>query len=235
MKAHIDVGQLGFERKIDHHAAELDVAGAVYDEAGDTVAVIPGETSSLKLPLENFQAVRREGLLYEKAVALRPGRYLVKLVARDPSSGLLGNAAEWVEIPDRNARPLSLSAAFLKADNAPPAAGREPRARGRRRSRSASSEARGCTTSSTSTGRTPPPRLPADVVLQAQVWSGEKLVGVGPSHTVAFGGADAPPAAAGRTHCSRAGWAWAPSSCGFVAVDKSTGEKAVRRTPFTIQ
>ena len=61
-------------------------------EPGVAVAQIPGETSSLKLPLESFQAMKRDGLLYEKAVALRPGRYLVKLVARDPSSGLLGVA-----------------------------------------------------------------------------------------------------------------------------------------------
>ena len=79
----------GISSEIDHHAAELDMAGVVYDEAGDAAAQIPGETSSLKLPLENFQAVRREGLLYEKAVALRPGRYLVKLVVRDPGSGRL--------------------------------------------------------------------------------------------------------------------------------------------------
>ena len=76
--------------------------GAVYDEAGLTVAEIPGETSRLKLPLENFQTFRQEGLLYERAVALGPGRYLVKLVVRDAGSGLLGNAAEWVDVLDRN-------------------------------------------------------------------------------------------------------------------------------------
>ena len=164
---------------------------------------------------------------------MRPGRYLVKLVARDPSSGLLGNAAEWVEIPDRNARPLSLSAAFLKADNAPPQPGESPaledvqvekrfkRSQGLHyvvyvyRSDAAAS-------------------LPAEVVLQAQVWSGEKLVGVGPSHTVAFGGADAPPPRVAE-RIALGGLGVGAFELRLVAVDKSTGEKAVRRTPFTIQ
>jgi VWFA-related protein len=233
VKAHIDVGQLGFERKIDHQAAELDVAGAVYDEAGDTAAVIPGETSSLKLPLENFQTVRREGLLYEKAVALRPGRYLVKLVVRDPSSGLLGNAAEWVEIPDRNARPLSLSAAFLKADNAPPRPGESPALEDvqveKRFKRSQGlhyvvyvyrSDAATATL--------------ADVVLQAQVWSGDKLVGVGPSHRVTFGGADAPPPRLAE-RIALEGLGVGAFELRLVAMDEATGEKAVRRTPFTIE
>jgi VWFA-related protein len=233
VKAHIDVGQVGFERKIDHHAAELDVAGVVYDEAGDAVAEIPGETSSLKLPLENFQALRRQGLLYEKAVALRPGRYLVKLVVREPASGLLGNAAEWVDVLDRNARPLSLSGAFLKADNGLPGPGQSPvlddvhvEKRFRRgqglhyvvylyRSDAATA-------------------MPADIVLQAQVWSGEKLVGVGPSHKVAFGGADAPPPRIAE-RIALEGLPAGAYELRLVAKDNATGDRAARRAPFTLE
>ena len=229
VKAHIDVGQLGFERKIDHQAAELDVAGAVYDEAGDTVAVIPGETSSLKLPLENFQTVRREGLLYEKAVALRPGRYLVKLVVRDPSSGLLGNAAEWVEIPDRNARPLSLSAAFLKADNAPPQPGESPaledvqvekrfkRSQGLHyvvyvyRSDAAAS-------------------MPADVVLQAQVWSGENSWAWAPA-TRSRSAARTRPRRGWPNASLWTGWVWAPSSCASWPSKKPRARKPFAAPP----
>ena len=233
VKAQIDVRHVGFERKIDHHAAELDVAGVVFDEAGNAAAQLPGETSSLKLPLDNFQAVRREGLLYEKAVALRPGRYLVKLVVRDPSSGLLGNAAEWVDVPDRNARPLSLSAAFLKADNALPAPGEDTvledvQVEKRFKRSQGLHYVVYVYRSDTATATL------ADVVLQAQVWSGEKLVGVGPSHKVAFGGADAPPPRlAERIALDRLGVG--AFELRIVAQDKTTGDKAVRRTPFSIE
>jgi hypothetical protein len=233
VKAQIDVSHVGFERKIDHHAAELDVAGALYDETGATVAEIAGETSRLKLPLENFQAVRQEGLLYEKAIGLRPGKYLVKLVVRDGGSGLLGNAAEWVEVPDRNARPLSLSAAFLKADDVPPKAGEAAHLEDvqveKRFKRGQGlhylvylyrSDAAAATS--------------GDVVLQAQVWSGEKLMGVGPTHRVAFGGADAPPPRQAE-RIALEGLGVGTFELRLVATDRATGEKAVRRTTFTIE
>ena len=195
----------------------------MYDEAGDAVAQIPGETSSLKLPLESFQAMRREGLLYEKAVALRPGRYLVKLVARDPSSGLLGSGAEWVDIPDRNAGPLSLSAAFLKADNAPPQPGESPVLEdaqvGKHFKRSQGMHYVVYVYRSDSAAA-----APADVVLQAQVWSGQKLVGVGPSHKVAFGGADAPPPRLAE-RIALDGLGMGAFELRLVAVDRVTGQR----------
>ena len=233
VKAHIDVSRVGFERKIDHHAAELDVAGAVYDEAGDAVAEIPGETSRLKLPLENFQAYRQEGLLFEKAITLEPGRYLVKLVVRDGGSGLLGNAAEWVEVPDRNARPLSLSAAFLKADNAPPKAGEDVALEDvqvdKRFKRGQGLHYLVYLYRSDAAAATP-----ADVVLQAQVWSGEKLMGVGPTHKIAFGAGDAPPPRQAE-RIALEGLGVGTFELRLVATDKPTGEKATRRTTFTVE
>jgi VWFA-related protein len=233
VKAHIDVSHVGFERKIDHHAAELDVAGAVFDETGSAVAQIPGETSRLKLPLENFQAFRQEGLFYEKAVTLPPGSYLVKLVVRDAGSGLLGNAAQWLEVPDRNARPLSLSAAFLKADAGPPKEGVPTELLDvqvdKRFRRDQGLHYLVYVYRSEGVAGTP-----ADVVVQAQVWAGDKLMGVGPTQKVAFGGKDdPPPRAAERIALEPLG----PGTyeLRLVATDKASGEKAVRRTSFVVE
>lgn len=157
----------------------------------------------------------------------------MKLVVRDGGSGLLGNAAEWVEVPDRNARPLTLSAAFLKADNAPPKAGEDialedvqvdkrfRRGQGLHylvylyRSDAAAAS-------------------PADVVLQAQVWSGDKLMGVGPTHKVAFGAGDAPPPRQAE-RIALEGLGAGTFELRLVATDKATGEKATRRTTFTVE
>jgi VWFA-related protein len=234
VKAHVDVSRVGFERRIDHYTAELELAGAVYDEAGAVTAVIPGETSLLKLPSADYETLKRGGLLYEKAVTLRPGRYLVKLVARNPGSGLLGNAGVWVEVPDRNSRPLSLSGAFLKADNATLQPGEQAaledvqvekrfkRGQGLHyvvyvyRSDQAAAAA-----------------APGEVVVQAQVWSGDKLMGVGPKHKVAFGAADAPPPRVAE-RIALEGLGAGVFELRLVAMNGVTGHKAVRRMPFTI-
>ena len=90
IKAHVDVRGVGFEKTEQGHVAELDVAGAVFDERGERVSEITGETSRLKLPLENSQAFREQGLLYEKAMALAPGPYQVRLAVREGRASLLG-------------------------------------------------------------------------------------------------------------------------------------------------
>lgn len=233
VKAHLDVSNVGFERKIDHYEAELDVAGAVFDPAGLRVADLPGETSRLKLPLENFQALRREGLLYEKAVPLSPGTYLVKLAVRAGGGGLLGSAAEWVEVQDRSAQPLSLSAVFLKADDGPPREGepmnlQDMQVEKRFKQRQGLHYLVYVYRPEASAGE------PADVIVQAQVWVGEKVVGAGPSHPVAFGGpGDPPPRQAERIALEPLGLG--PYELRIVATDRRTGARAVRRLHFMVE
>jgi VWFA-related protein len=239
VKAHVDVRGVGFEKTEDGQVAELDVAGAVFDERGEQVTEIRGETSRLKLPLENAQPFRERGLLYEKALAVGPGTYQVRLAVRESRGGLVGTATEWVQIPDRNARPLSLSSIFLKADDGqvPVQHGadgsgaalledvqvekRYQRRQGLHylvyvyRSDAAAQEA-------------------GDVVIQAQVWRGSRLMGVGPTHKVVFpepGGP--PPRQAERI-------ALAPMDPGeyelrLVANDRARGHQAQERVPFTIE
>ncbi len=233
IKAHLDVSRVGFERRIDHHAAELDVAGAVFDESGKVVEDISGETSRLKLPLEGFQAFRQQGLLYEKAIALAPGRYLVKLVARDAGSGLLGSAAEWVDVPDREVRSLTLSSAFLNADQGAPKPGEAPALEDVQIDK-VFKRGQGLHYLVYVYRPDAAAGAPSDVVVQAQVWSGEKLMGVGPTHKVEFGDKDAaPPRVAERIALDPMG----PGryELRLVATDRKTNEKAVRRVSFSIE
>ena len=148
---------------------------------------------------------------------------------------LLGSASEWVEIPDRNSRPLSLSSVFLKADDGRPQANagrpasledvqvekRFKRPQGLHyvvyvyRSDAAAFEA-------------------ADVSVQAQVWRGGRLIGVGPTHKVVFPEPGAPPPRQAERIATE------PLDPGLyelriVATDGATGQKDTERVAFTLE
>jgi hypothetical protein len=210
--------------------ADLDVAGAVYDDRGERVSEIVGESSRLKLPLENPQPLREQGLFYEKALALGPGTYQVRLGVRGSGGSLLGSATEWVVIPDRGARALTLSSIFLQRDD-----GRENSpspledVQVEKRFGVPRVELRGPLYRSDSAGRGK-----ADVVMQAQVWRADRLLGAGPAHEVVFPGpGGAPPSQAERI-------ATEPLDPGvyelrIVANDRGSGEKATARVSFTVE
>jgi VWFA-related protein len=236
IKAHVDVRGVAFEKTEHGHVAELDVAGAVFDERGERVSEITGETSRLNLPLENAQVLREQGLLYEKAMALAPGTYQVRLAVREGRASLLGSASEWVEIPDRNSRSLSLSSVFLKADDghpqgdggsAPPlledvqVEKRLKRPQGLHyvvylyRSDAAALEA-------------------ADVSVQAQVWREGRLIGVGPTHKVVFPEPGAPPPRQAERIATEP-LDPGPYELRIVATDRATGQKETERVAFTLE
>ena len=230
VKALIDVRNVGFERGSAAYEAELEVAGAVFDESGRRESEIAGERSRLRLPLENTQALREQGLVYEKAIPLGPGQHEVRLAVRDVRTALLGNASVGIEIPDRQAHPLSLSSVFLSADDGAPEGQR------------------------TLTDVQVPKRFtrqqglhylvyvyrpdaalePAEVTLQAQLWSGDKLQGVGPSHNVAFTETEA---SVSRQAERIALQPLAPGSyeLRIVVKGREASERAERRVTFTLE
>jgi VWFA-related protein len=232
VKALVDVRNVGFEKKEQAYEADLEIAGALFDETGALVSEIAGERSRLKLPLENTQAYREQGLLYEKAIAVKPGRYEVRLVVRDARSSLLGSSRQEVEVFGREAMPLSLSSVFLSADDGKA----EPGPTNLRDIQVEKQLRRGqglhylvyVYRPDGATG------TPSDVVLQAQVWAGEKLQGVGPSHKVAFPDTgSAFPRQAERIATDGLG----PGTyeLRLVASDRTSGDKAVGRASFTVE
>ena len=150
---------------------------------------------------------------------------------RDVRTALLGNANAGIEIPDRQAHPLSLSSVFLSADDGAPEGQRTltdvqvqkrfTRQQGLHylvyvyRSDAAARE-------------------PAEVTLQAQLWSGDKLQGVGPSHKVAFADPGTPvPRQAERIALD----ALAPGTyeLRIVVKGREATERAERRVTFTLE
>jgi VWFA-related protein len=116
IRARIDVSGVPFVPSGDRYDADLEIVGAVYDEDGRSVGDVSGEQAQLSLTEASYRRMMADGLTVQKTVALRPGRYQVRMAVREGSRSLLGSTSQWLEIPDTGARPLTLSSVFLLAD-----------------------------------------------------------------------------------------------------------------------
>jgi VWFA-related protein len=248
IKIHADLRNVPFQRSEDRYRADLEIAGAVYDEAGQLVGEVAGERAALNLTADTYVRTVAEGLNLQKSVPLAPGQYQVRLAAREESRALLGSASTWVEIPDTGARLMTLSSIFLLADAELPGG---PRAGDSGDAGDTGSEARepvgprrvmldAQLDKSFRRGQglhyvvhvyTPPDTLPTPVTLQAQVWRGRKLVGVTASHEL-------PDAPGGRKWSERiATDAFEPGEYQLrvVATDPKSGRKVERAVVFRVE
>ena len=247
LKIHVDLKNLPFERKGEHYLADLEVAGAIYDESGKLVGDVAGERAALNLPSESYVRTIAEGLNLQKAVPLPPGQYQVRLAAREASRSLLGSASQWVEIPDLQARPLTLSSVFLLADMPAPAAavaaGAPKPADGEA---TAAAEAPGWVVADVQVDKTfrlgqgmhyvvyvytSGAAARGAVTVQGQVWQGKRLVGVTPTHPLA----EAPDARKWSERIALDGFPPGDYELRVVATDAATGQKAERRVSFRVE
>jgi VWFA-related protein len=82
----------------------VDFAGAVFDRDGKS-------TTTFGQNVKLAEALKSGGrkLTYTHTVFPRPGLYQVRVAARDALSGRVGTAKSWIQIPDLNAKKLTLS------------------------------------------------------------------------------------------------------------------------------
>ena len=238
LKIHVELRNVPFERKDDRYRADVEIAGAVYDETGNLVGDVAGERAALNLTAESYVKTIAEGLTLQKSVPLPPGLYQVRLAAREQSRSLLGSVSAWVEIPDVDARPLTLSSVFLLADmpvEAAPAAEITEDVPGV--PARAVADVQIDKTFGPGQGMhyavhvyTPSATAPGPVTLQAQVWQGKKLIGVTLKHELE----DAPE---GRRYSERIaleGFSPGDYELRVVATGSSAGQKAERRVLFRV-
>jgi VWFA-related protein len=225
VRARLDVSGVPFVPTEDRYAADLEIAGAVYDEAGDLVGSVSGDRAQLSLTEETYRRALANGLTVQRTLALPPGRYQVRMAAREGTRSLLGSAHAWVEIPDVASRPLTLSSVFLLADagEGTADAGLEDEQVDRRFRRTQGLYY--------VVQVYEPPTGQADVVLQAQVWRGKALVGVTAPH-------DLPRSPEGRKWSERVSLStFAPGAYELVviATDRTTKLRAERRVAFRVE
>src|SRR5262249_52315216 len=116
IRAQVDLNGVPFETRSGRRQAELELVGVVYDEAGSVVGDIEGQQTDLDLGPDTYERLLREGRRFQKTLALTPGHYQVRLVAREGRSARIGTISRWVEIPDLGRAGLTLSSVFLLAD-----------------------------------------------------------------------------------------------------------------------
>jgi VWFA-related protein len=234
LKIHVDLRNVPFEHKEDRYQAELEIAGAVYAEDGKLVGEVTGEKAALNLSAESYVGTVAEGLNLGRSVPLPPGQYQVRLAAREASRSLLGSASQWIEIPDLEAKPLTLSSVFLLADAALKPG---PEAKPGDAPERAVSDAQVERVFHPDQGMhymvhlyTPSKASPGPLKLQAQVWRGSKLIGVTPTHELK----DEAGARKWSERIELGGFPPGEYELRVLATDPGTGAKAERRVSFRV-
>jgi len=226
VRTHLDVSGVPFVPAGDRYAADLEIAGAVYDESGRLVGEVSGERAQLSLTEETYRKALADGLTVQKTLALAPGRYQVRMAAREATRSLLGSASQWVEIPDVASSPLVLSSVFLLADAGPGATDLDD-VQVEKRFRTGQGLHYAVHVYS---GASRGPGAPA-TTLQAQVWRGKTLVGVTPKHELA-----PPPGETTAKWSERIALeGFAPGAYELRVVATAGRATAERRVPFNVE
>jgi hypothetical protein len=110
---HIDLSGLRWREADGRHHATVTLVGGLYDGAGKPVGTAFSRRSELALTRAERDRALEKGLSFQERLPLSPGRYQVKLVAREVSLAQAGGATEWVEIPDLSNKKLALSSLFV--------------------------------------------------------------------------------------------------------------------------
>ncbi len=126
VRAQVDLAGLKWQEADGRFQAALDVAGGVYDKDGQPVGAPFGRHVDLDLPSDARKRAVDEGFQFQQEVALPPGRYQVRFVTHESKLGQAGGAASWVEIPDLGDKKLMISSVFLSGTDASAKAGGAP-------------------------------------------------------------------------------------------------------------
>jgi VWFA-related protein len=94
----------------DKDKVALDVLGIVMDEQSRPVGRI---RQTMKLPPGSVGTLTSKQVLYQSAVTLPPGRFSVKVVVRENTSGLMGSFEAPVIVPELKQSPLKVSSVVL--------------------------------------------------------------------------------------------------------------------------
>jgi VWFA-related protein len=110
-------GAVKFVEKNGRIEGNLELSFVAIDDQGKTRG---GEHLDLTMPLkpETHAAVERAGLLVQSRVALPPGRYVLRVGARDGTSERVGAIHCDLEVPDYAKLPLSMSGLIIASAEA---------------------------------------------------------------------------------------------------------------------
>jgi VWFA-related protein len=113
VNGNVDVTTLPFARLPGHRRSTIETAALVYDEDGTLAVTLETERTAMDVADADFESLEKSGVPYQRVVSLKPGRYQVRLAAREDATGLLGSAWSRVDVPDLAQGRLTLSSLFL--------------------------------------------------------------------------------------------------------------------------
>jgi VWFA-related protein len=226
VRAQVDLSKMRWQDAEGRKRADLELLGGVFDATGQLVGTPFGRRSELALDPADFGRAKTAGLQYQQWVALPPGRYEVRLVARERSLVQQGGAKETVEVPDLKDKKLAMSGVFLSVAQPGGAAPTEAVVPRIKHGESLSFQFYVYNAALDPAGK-------ADVILQAQVWSGGKATAASPVQPVHMAQKDGVPV----PETNVMGLEGLPAG-GYelrvVVQDSKASATAMRRVPFVI-
>src|SRR5262245_143570 len=111
---HVDASQLTLRLLNGTHQSALDMLMALFDEKGKAAASF-SERISVNIRPERLENAVKNGFNYRRLMALKPGFYQARVAIREEGSARMGSASKWVEIPDVGKKQLTLSGVLLSA------------------------------------------------------------------------------------------------------------------------
>jgi VWFA-related protein len=101
---------LTFETVGGKQVAAVEVAGVFFNDRGQSGGSF---TKNITLEAQPDYVSGRGSVRYSFPLFLQPGMYHVRVAARDPKSGRIGSAHDWIEIPKLKATQLGLSSVMI--------------------------------------------------------------------------------------------------------------------------
>jgi VWFA-related protein len=109
---HIDGSKLNFAQTEGRYQTKLEEFGLVLDANGKAIDKI-ANTLDLNLQPQTYQAALKRGFVATRTIDVKPGTYQIKVLVREMSSGLIGTANDFIDIPNLNSGKLSASSLYL--------------------------------------------------------------------------------------------------------------------------
>jgi len=111
---HIDVSRFSFKEVDGRYKASFEQIGVVFNAEGKPVDRF-SQTVDLNLLPQSYEQAMKRGLVFTRALSVKPGVYQVNMFVREPNSGLIGTANDFFEIPEIKSDRLAASSIFTDA------------------------------------------------------------------------------------------------------------------------
>jgi VWFA-related protein len=100
----------------DWHKAVIDIVAMTFGDAGQSVDTID-KTWTIRVRGDEYRNVLKQGMVYSVHVPMKkPGAYQMRVVLRDATSGQVGSASQFIQVPDIDTGRLALSGIVLRGE-----------------------------------------------------------------------------------------------------------------------